>query len=105
MPTESCSSFFSFCSAQAAHWFDWTKFWPECARVLRKGGSAAFWVRFLPFLPYLHAHRTNNYPHRSTLNSVSRATPPSLLSSLRMRRAQRILLPPLVHTGNSLAGP
>ena len=32
-------------AAQAAHWFDWSKMWPEAARVLRKGGSVAFWVR------------------------------------------------------------
>ncbi|PFH46909.1 hypothetical protein AMATHDRAFT_68792 [Amanita thiersii Skay4041] len=31
-------------SAQSAHWFDWTKVWPETRRVLRKGGSAAFWI-------------------------------------------------------------
>ncbi|ETW75244.1 hypothetical protein HETIRDRAFT_241537, partial [Heterobasidion irregulare TC 32-1] len=30
-------------AAQAAHWFDWNKMWPEAARVLRKGGSVAFW--------------------------------------------------------------
>lgn len=30
--------------AQACHWFDWSRMWPETARVLRKGGSAAFWV-------------------------------------------------------------
>ena len=30
--------------AEAAHWFDWTKFWPEAARVLRPGGTVAFWV-------------------------------------------------------------
>lgn len=33
--------------AQACHWFDWSKMWPETARVLRKGGTAAFWVRDL----------------------------------------------------------
>jgi hypothetical protein len=33
--------------AQAAHWFNWSKFWPECARVLRRNGSAAFWVHSL----------------------------------------------------------
>ncbi|TEB30853.1 S-adenosyl-L-methionine-dependent methyltransferase, partial [Coprinellus micaceus] len=32
-------------SAQACHWFDWSKVWPETRRVLRpKGGIAAFWV-------------------------------------------------------------
>ncbi|KAG1804037.1 S-adenosyl-L-methionine-dependent methyltransferase [Suillus subaureus] len=30
-------------SAQASHWFNWNKIWPEVARVLRKNGSAAFW--------------------------------------------------------------
>ncbi|KAF8154457.1 S-adenosyl-L-methionine-dependent methyltransferase [Crassisporium funariophilum] len=31
-------------AAQAAHWFDWKKVWPEVNRVLRPGGTAAFWV-------------------------------------------------------------
>lgn len=31
-------------SAQAAHWFDWQKVWPEVARVLRKDGTIAIWV-------------------------------------------------------------
>ncbi|KAJ3899113.1 S-adenosyl-L-methionine-dependent methyltransferase [Lentinula edodes] len=31
-------------SAQAAHWFDWNKQWPEIARVLRPGGTVAFWT-------------------------------------------------------------
>ncbi|KAF9481760.1 S-adenosyl-L-methionine-dependent methyltransferase [Pholiota conissans] len=31
-------------AAQAAHWFDWSKVWPETSRVLRKNGTAAFWV-------------------------------------------------------------
>ncbi len=31
-------------SAQACHWFDWSKIWPETRRVLKKGGCAAFWV-------------------------------------------------------------
>ena len=31
--------------AQACHWFDWSKVWPETRRVLRpQGGVAAFWV-------------------------------------------------------------
>jgi len=33
--------------AQACHWFNWTKIWPELARVLKKNGSAAFWVCIL----------------------------------------------------------
>ncbi|KAF7309836.1 S-adenosyl-L-methionine-dependent methyltransferase [Mycena indigotica] len=32
--------------AQAAHWFDWERLWPELTRVLRHGGTAAFWVCF-----------------------------------------------------------
>ncbi|KAJ7446694.1 S-adenosyl-L-methionine-dependent methyltransferase [Mycena latifolia] len=31
-------------AAQAAHWFDWQRMWPELSRVLRHGGTAAFWV-------------------------------------------------------------
>ncbi|EPQ49742.1 S-adenosyl-L-methionine-dependent methyltransferase, partial [Gloeophyllum trabeum ATCC 11539] len=31
-------------SAQAAHWLDWGKMWPEAARVMRPGGSMAFWI-------------------------------------------------------------
>ncbi|KAF5339813.1 hypothetical protein D9611_009091 [Ephemerocybe angulata] len=32
-------------AAQACHWFDWQKVWPEAKRVLRpQGGVAAFWV-------------------------------------------------------------
>jgi len=31
-------------SAQAAHWFDWKQMWPEAGRVLRSGGTAAFWT-------------------------------------------------------------
>lgn len=30
-------------AGQAAHWFDQSKLWPEMARVVRKGGSLAFW--------------------------------------------------------------
>lgn len=31
-------------AAQACHWFDWSKVWPETERVLKVGGTAAFWV-------------------------------------------------------------
>ncbi|KAL1689513.1 S-adenosyl-L-methionine-dependent methyltransferase [Schizophyllum commune] len=30
-------------SAQAAHWFNWSKLWPELARVMRPGGTIAVW--------------------------------------------------------------
>ncbi|KAM0563353.1 hypothetical protein ACHAPJ_001071 [Fusarium lateritium] len=30
-------------SGQAAHWFDYTKVWPELSRVVKPGGSLAFW--------------------------------------------------------------
>lgn len=30
-------------AAQAAHWFDFSTLWPEMARLLRPGGTLAFW--------------------------------------------------------------
>lgn len=30
-------------SGQAAHWFNYTKAWPELSRVVKPGGSLAFW--------------------------------------------------------------
>jgi ubiquinone/menaquinone biosynthesis C-methylase UbiE len=30
-------------AGQAAHWFDTTLLWPEMKRVMRKGGTLAFW--------------------------------------------------------------
>ncbi|TBU31471.1 S-adenosyl-L-methionine-dependent methyltransferase [Dichomitus squalens] len=30
-------------AAQACHWFNWDRFWPEVARVLRKDGTLAVW--------------------------------------------------------------
>ena len=31
-------------AAQAVHWFDHAQMWRELGRVLRPGGTAAFWV-------------------------------------------------------------
>ncbi|KAH0828843.1 hypothetical protein J3R83DRAFT_3313 [Lanmaoa asiatica] len=31
-------------AAQAGHWFDWSIMWPELARIMRKGATAAFWI-------------------------------------------------------------
>ena len=33
--------------AQSGHWFDWSKVWPQVHRILRHGGTAAFWVYLL----------------------------------------------------------
>ena len=30
-------------AGQAAHWFNYEKLWPELKRILRKGGTVAFW--------------------------------------------------------------
>lgn len=30
-------------AGQAAHWFDYAKLWPEMSRLVRKGGTVAFW--------------------------------------------------------------
>lgn len=30
-------------AAQAAHWFDYARLWPEMKRLVRKGGTVAFW--------------------------------------------------------------
>ncbi|KAJ7247624.1 S-adenosyl-L-methionine-dependent methyltransferase [Mycena haematopus] len=46
-------------AAQAAHWFDWQRLWPELSRVLRHGGTVAFWV--------YSEFRLPQYPHLSPL--------------------------------------
>ncbi|KZT72369.1 S-adenosyl-L-methionine-dependent methyltransferase [Daedalea quercina L-15889] len=56
-------------SAQAAHWFDWGKLWPEAARVLKPGGSLAAWGYSQFRLP--------RYPSLTPLiNEYSRGTDP-----------------------------
>nr|POE87714.1 trans-aconitate 3-methyltransferase [Quercus suber] len=30
-------------AGQAVHWFDYARFWPEMARIVRPGGTCAFW--------------------------------------------------------------
>ena len=37
--------------AQSGHWFDWSKVWPQVYRILRHGGTAAFWV-YLIYMPF-----------------------------------------------------
>ena len=49
--------------AQAAHWFDYQKIWPETARILRKGGTAVFWVcPDLNLFVRLFTHNVLNFP-------------------------------------------
>ncbi|EOD47290.1 putative ubie coq5 protein [Neofusicoccum parvum UCRNP2] len=36
-------------SGQAAHWFDYPRVWASLARVLRQGGTVAFWTYGNPF--------------------------------------------------------
>ncbi|KAH7890649.1 S-adenosyl-L-methionine-dependent methyltransferase [Phlebopus sp. FC_14] len=60
-------------AAQAGHWFDWSKMWPELARVLRKGGSAAIWnySEFrLPRYPSLSPIITHYHKGTDPLTSV-----------------------------------
>ncbi|EFX05823.1 trans-aconitate methyltransferase 1 [Grosmannia clavigera kw1407] len=39
-------------AAAAAHWFDFDRVWPELARVVRPGGTLAFWVYKEGVLPH-----------------------------------------------------
>ncbi|KAL8815824.1 MAG: hypothetical protein Q9223_005085, partial [Gallowayella weberi] len=48
-------------AAQAAHWFDYKRLFPEMTRVLRKGGTVAFWGYGDPaFVNYPRATTTLN---------------------------------------------
>jgi len=44
-------------SAQAAHWFDLPKFWPEAARVLRPDGTLCLWGYSMCELDHLAADK------------------------------------------------
>jgi len=59
-------------AAQAAHWFNWTKIWPEVSRVLKSGGSAAFWgysefrlPRYPSLTPTITSYFQGNNPAES----------------------------------------
>ncbi|KAI9830557.1 MAG: hypothetical protein M1819_005515 [Sarea resinae] len=49
-------------AANAAHWFDMSRFWPRAARVLKPGGSVALWasgeIRVHPSTPNAAAIQT-----------------------------------------------
>lgn len=43
-------------AAQAAHWFDYARLWPEIRRIVRPGGTVAFWgYKDHVFVDFLHA--------------------------------------------------
>ncbi|KAG9309711.1 S-adenosyl-L-methionine-dependent methyltransferase [Chiua virens] len=59
-------------AAQAGHWFDWTRMWPELARVMRKGATAAFWIysefrlpQYPALTPLIVAYDQGTDPHKS----------------------------------------
>jgi trans-aconitate 3-methyltransferase len=43
LPFISDSSVDLVVAGQSSHWFDYAKVWPELKRILRKGGTMAFW--------------------------------------------------------------
>lgn len=60
-------------AAQSGHWFDWSKVWPETQRVLRKGGTAAYWVYAefrLPAYPSLTPLITSYHQGSDSRSSV-----------------------------------
>lgn len=97
-------------AAQACHWFNWNKVWPEVARALRKDGTFAAWVR-LPdsylYMCFRHAparYCTNislkltlSGRCRATRNSASRGSPPRRPSSMITRKAAT----PATHSGRT----
>jgi SAM-dependent methyltransferase len=61
-------------AAEAAHWFDYEKLWPELARVLRSEGTVAFWG--------YKDHLFVDYPHASeVLAKYAYGSHPDMLGS------------------------
>lgn len=59
-------------AAQAVHWFDYDKMWPDLGRVVRPGGTVAFWGYTDPIVV--------SYPHASALLSqYAESMDPTLL--------------------------
>ncbi|KAJ8082351.1 trans-aconitate methyltransferase 1 [Marasmius tenuissimus] len=59
-------------AAQAAHWFNWPKLWPELSRVLRPYGTVAFWVysdyrlpKYPSFTPLITEYAQGSDPDNS----------------------------------------
>ncbi|KAF7356558.1 S-adenosyl-L-methionine-dependent methyltransferase [Mycena venus] len=71
-------------AAQAAHWFDWDQLWPELSRVLRYGGTAAFWV--------YSEFRLPQYPHLTPLiTEYAQGTDPATSIGPHWEPGRRIL--------------
>ncbi|KAJ7694829.1 S-adenosyl-L-methionine-dependent methyltransferase [Mycena rosella] len=59
-------------AAQSAHWFDWTRAWPEFQRILKPGGTFAFWgysdiriTRYPELTPLISEYSHGNDPATS----------------------------------------
>ena len=79
--------------AQATHWFDYKKMWPETAKVLHKGGTAKFWVcPDLNLLVRLFIHNILTFS-RYILNHEPHPIHLSTPSSQRMPKAKILLHP------------
>lgn len=72
-------------SAQAAHWFDWKKLWPEAARVLRTHGTIAAWG--------YSEFRLSRYPAAARMiNEYSQGTDPENSLGPHWERPGRTIL-------------
>ena len=96
--TKLCSGYV----AQAAHWFDYKKMWPETAMIPRKGGTAVFWVR--PHLPRFELTRPHSsHTYISQIYSEFRMTSHLSLDRFITAHAQgKTLLHPWDPAGNNL---